>query len=124
MEQNLAKCDRCRNEIADLEEECEMLESSGSNNVERMVIASRISNRRRQIARKLKFVDREEEFRRDLAAFDSLEEYLKTKIHGCQVYVHFQHDGNTLPVDLDELKRSRVRPIQVFEYGKDPITNR
>ncbi|MEX2308134.1 MAG: hypothetical protein WD738_11105, partial [Pirellulales bacterium] len=66
----------------------------------------------------------QEEFRRDLDAFVSIEEYLKTKVHGCQVFVHFHHDGKTLPVDIDDLKRSRVRPIQVFEYGKDPVRKR
>jgi hypothetical protein len=29
-----------------------------------------------------------------------------------------------LPVDIDDLRRSRIRPIQVFEEGKDPIKNR
>jgi hypothetical protein len=123
-ENNLTKCNRYRNDIDYLNRQCESLASSGSNSVERMVISRQIAGLERKIAVKQRFISKEDEFRRDLAAFRSINEYLKTKIHGCQVYVHFQYDGETLPVDLDELKRARVRPIQVFEIAKDPIVAR
>jgi len=85
---------------------------------------ARISALEKKAARLQKFASREDEFRRDLAAFRSIEEYLKTKIHGCQVYVHFHYNGDILAADLDELKRIRVKPIQVFAESNDPILNR
>lgn len=124
LRQQIAKCSRQRNEIADLQSQHNMLVNSGSNSVERTAYLAKAASVERTIARKQKFVTREDEFRRDLDAFASLDEYLKTKIHGCQVYIHFHHDGETLPVDVDDLKRSRVRPIQVFEASNDPILNR
>lgn len=122
--QNIAKCGRQRSEIANLQSQCSALANSASNDVERTIIHAKIASLERAIARKQNFVSREAEFQRDLAAFQSLDEYLKTKIHGCQVCVHFHYKGETLPVDLDELKRSHVRPIQVFELAKDPIIAR
>lgn len=122
--QNLAKCARYRRDIASLRQEWNALERSHiDNNVQQMRVSARKTGISRQINRLTKFTSREDEFRRDLAAFTSLDEYLKTKVIGCQVFVHFHYDGETLPVDLDELKRSRVRPIQVFEVTKDPIKN-
>lgn len=93
------------------------------NAVERALATARINSISNKIRNRRKFVQRRAEFERDLAAFTSMEEYLKTKIHGCLIFVHFHHDGETLPVDVGELKRSRIRPVQVFEYGKDPIQN-
>lgn len=122
--QNIAKCGAAKRDIRNLEDQCSRLASSGDNNVQRTVNAAKIASLQRSIERKQKFVSREEEFRRDLAAFESLDEYLKTKVHGCQVFVHFHHDGQTLPVDIDELKRDKIRPIQVFEVAVDPIKNR
>ena len=121
--QNIAKCGVWRNDIADLRSQCSYLLSSAENDVERTVNQAKAASLQRKIDRMSRFVAREDEFRRDLAAFRSLDEYLKTKIHGCQVYVHFHHNGETLPVDIDELKRSRVRPIQVFEYGKERVAS-
>ena len=123
--QNLQKCARYRRDIQNLESERSSLAStSAENNVQQMRMNARLSGIARTIDRLTKFVSREDEFRRDLQAFASLEEYLKTKVNGTQVYVHFHHDGQTLPVDVEDLKRSRVRPVQVFEEGKDPIKNR
>lgn len=121
---NIAKCGIQRREIADLQAQCSHLASSAGNHVERTVNYAKIASLERSIDRKQKFVAREDQFKRDLAAFASLDEYLKTKIHGCHVYVHFHHNGKTLAVDLDELKRSRVRPIQVFEPSRDPVLTR
>jgi hypothetical protein len=125
LRRNIDKCSVYRDDIATLESERGALISGGANNdVQRTLIKSRLSGIDRQIRTRRRYVSQEEGFRRDLAAFASLNEYLKTKIHGSQVYVHFHHDGETLPVDVEDLKRSRVRPIQVFEYGKDPILAR
>jgi hypothetical protein len=123
-QQNIAKCGAYRRDIGNLQAQCQHLATSWSNDTQRTVNFARISSIERQIARKQKFISQEIQFKRDLAAFASLDEYLKTKIHGTQVYVHFHHEGQTLPVDIDDLKRSRIRPLQVFEYGKDPIQQR
>lgn len=123
--QNIAKCAKCRREINALERDRSHLASVGPDHqVQQIHLQAKLSSIARKIDRLTKFVSREEEFRRDLAAFTSIQEYLKTKVHGTQVYVHFHHNGTTLPVDTADLKRSRVRPIQVFEEGKDPIKNR
>lgn len=119
--QNLARCARCKADIAGLQNEYRALSTSGGNEVQQSRAQARMSGINRQIDRLSRFASREGEFQRDLAAFVSLDEYLKTKVNGCQVFVHFHHDGKTLPVDIDELKRNRVRPIQVFEVSKDPI---
>ena len=123
-QRNLQKCARFRSDIRDLESQYRVLVSSGSNHVERSTNQARAESLKRKADRMQKFVSREQEFERDLAAFQSLNEYLKTKVHGCQVFVHFHYEGETLPADLDDLKRSHVRPIQVFEEGKDPILAR
>jgi hypothetical protein len=121
---NLAKCARYKNDIAGLERERNALVAGGfRNQVERTRALARISGIGGQITKLDRFASREDEFRRDLEAFVSLDEYLKTKVNGSQVFVHFHHNGKTLPVDIDDLKRSRIRPIQVFEEGKDPIKN-
>jgi hypothetical protein len=123
-EQNIAKCLRCKRDISDLESERSSLSNTPADNaVVAMRINARLTGINRSIDRLTRFASREEEFRRDLTAFTSISEYLKTKVTGCQVFVHFHHDGKTLPVDIDELKRSRVRPIQVFEPDNDPIRN-
>jgi len=123
--QNIARCARCERDIAGLESERSSLVNSGADNqVQVMRINARLTGIQRQIDRLAKFHSQEDEFRRDLAAFTGLEEYLKTKVNGCQVYVHFHHSGKALPVDIAELKRSRIRPVQVFEEGKDPIKKR
>lgn len=120
--QNLAKCAKCRREIHALERDRSHLASiRPDHQVQQIHVQAKLSSIARQIDRLTKFASREEEFRRDLAAFASIQEYLKTKVHGTQVYVHFHHNGTTLAVDIDDLKRSRVRPIQVFEETKDPI---
>lgn len=120
--QNIALCNRCQNEIANLETERANLQSSDADNaVQRSLIHARLTGINHMIDRKSKYADRKDEFERDLAAFTSIEEYLKTKVIGCQVFVHFHHNNETLPVDVEELKRSRLRPIQVFELAKDPI---
>jgi hypothetical protein len=118
---NIAKCCQYQREITSMIAQQQRLASSGTNMVERTVNAVKIDSLSRTINRYQRFTSRHDEFKSDLAAFAGLNEYLKTKIHGCQVYVHFHHAGKTLPVDLAELKRSRIRPIQVFEYAKDPI---
>lgn len=123
--QNIARCSRCERDVESLERErSSLLSTNIENNVQQMRINTRLGGIQRQIERLDKFRSQEESFRRDLEAFASLEEYLKTKVNGCQVYVHFHHDGQSLPVDIDELKRSRIRPIQVFEEGKDPVKQR
>jgi hypothetical protein len=122
---NIATCDRCKNEIANLEGERANLQNAGSDNaVQLSLIHARLTGINRMIDRKIKYADRRGEFERDLAAFNSVTEYLKTKLIGTQVYVHFRYKENTLPVDIEDLKRSRIRPIQVFEASKDPIKNR
>jgi hypothetical protein len=122
--QNIAKCERYRRDIANLESERATLTSvSAENGVQQMRMNARFSGISRQIGRLERFVSKEDAFRRDLASFVRIEEYLKTKVNGSQVFVHFHHNGKTLPVDIDELRRSRIRPIQVFEHGKDPIKN-
>jgi hypothetical protein len=120
-EQNIAKCGVYRQDIANLQAEYNAIAGQGANAVERTRIAARMSGIQRLIRRRELYVSREQSFRADLAAFVTIEEYLKTKVNGCQIFVHFHHDGNTLAVDVDDLKRSRIRPIQVFEYAKDPI---
>jgi hypothetical protein len=122
--QNITKCGIAHRDIAAIERQCSYLASSGDNNVERTVNAAKIASLRRTIERKQKFASREDEFKRDLAAFLSLDEYLKTKVNGCQVFIHFHHDGKTLPADIAELKRQHIRPIQVFDVASDPILNR
>ena len=122
--QNINKCGIAKREIDDLERQSTYLANAGSNYVERGSNDMKISSLQKKIERKHRFIAREDEFRRDLAAFINLEEYLKTKVNGCHVYVHFHHDGKTLPVDIDELKRARIRPIQVFDIANDPILNR
>jgi hypothetical protein len=123
--QNIAKCERCDDGISGLDRERSTIISSaeGGNQVQVMRANARLSGIARQIDRLHKYKSQEGDFRRDLAAFASLEEYLKTKVNGTQVYVHFHHDGQTLPVNVEELKRARIRPIQVFEETKDPIKN-
>lgn len=123
-DQNLDKCANCKRDINSLQNERSRLANSNpENNVQQMRIQARMTGIATQIRRLDNFANREDEFRRDMAAFKSIEEYLKTKVTGCQVYVHFHHDGKTLPVDIDDLKRSHVRPLQVFEETKDPIKN-
>jgi hypothetical protein len=123
-QQNISRCERCVRDIADLQDERATLIRVGSDNpVQRTRMNAAVVGIDKKIDRLDKFAGREDEFRRDLAAFTSIEEYLKTKVNGCQVHVHFHHDGKTLAVDIDQLKRSRIRPIQVFEEGKDPIKN-
>jgi hypothetical protein len=122
--QNIAKCGIARRDIAELERQRTYLAAPVDNHVQRGANDMKIASLQRQIERKQKFASREDEFRRDLAAFLSLDEYLKTKVNGCQVYVHFHYNGKTLPVDIDELKRDRIRPIQVFDVASDPILNR
>lgn len=125
LSKNIAKCAKCERDIAGLERERSNLVSSNPDNqVQVMRVNARLSGIQRQIDRLSDFQSQEGDFRRDLEAFASLEEYLKTKVHGCQVHVHFHHQGATLPVDVAELKRSKIRPVQVFEVGKDPIKNR
>jgi hypothetical protein len=121
--QNINKCETCDEGISNLERERSALINSaeGGNQVQVTRANARLSGIQRQIIKLNKYKSEEGSFRRDLAAFASLEEYLKTKVNGSQVFVHFHHDGKTLPVDIDELKRARIRPIQVFEEGKDPI---
>jgi hypothetical protein len=123
-QRNIAKCGVQRREITDLEKQYTAVAATGGNHVQRRLNDIKIAGLKRSIDRKQRFVAREEEFRRDLAAFASLEEYLKTKVNGCHVYVHFHHNGETLPVDIDELQRARIRPIQVFDVSSDPILNR
>jgi hypothetical protein len=121
---NIAKCERYRRDIASLQSDYSTLSSAAAGNgVEQTRISARMAGISRQIGRLERYVSREASFRRDLAAFIRIEEYLKTKLNGTQVYVHFHHDGDTLPVDIDELKRTRIRPIQVFEHSIDPIKN-
>jgi hypothetical protein len=121
---NIAKCERYRRDIANLQSDYSSLSSAAAENaVQQTRVNARMAGISRQIGRLERYVSREDSFRRDLAAFIRIEEYLKTKLNGTQVYVHFQHNGDTLPVDIDELKRSRIRPIQVFEPSKDPIKN-
>jgi hypothetical protein len=123
--QNLVRCERCKVDLADLEQQRSLLIAARpEHQVQQIQIQAHLSGIARSINRLSKIVSREAEFKRDLTAFASLHEYLKTKVNGCQVYVHFHHNGGTLPVDIDDLKRSRVRPIQVFEVAKDPIKNR
>lgn len=124
LEKCIAKCATYKDDIVTLQNEARSLIGSASNSVERMRANARITGINRQIRNRQDYVLREAEFRRDLSAFATLNEYLKTKIHGCQVYVHFHHNGTTLPVDIDELKRARVRPIQVFDPSNDPILTR
>jgi hypothetical protein len=119
--QNIATCNRCQTDIANLESERADLQSIPSDAPQRSLIQARLTGINRMIDRKSKYADRKQEFERDLAAFNSLAEYLKTKVIGCQVFVHFHHNNETLPVDIEELKRSHLRPIQVFELAKDPI---
>jgi hypothetical protein len=121
---NIAKCGIAKREIAELEKQCIYLASAGGNNVDQTLNAAKLASLNRTIERKQRFTSREDEFRRDLAAFLSLNEYLKTKVNGCQVYVHFHYDGKTLPADIAELKRHHIRPIQVFDVASDPILNR
>jgi hypothetical protein len=122
--QNIARCERCERDISSLQSERSSLSSiNPETNVHQMRINARLTGIARQIDRLSRFQSREEEFRRDLAAFASLEEYLKTKVNGTHVFVHFHYDGETLPVDIDELKRARIRPVRVFEETKDPIKN-
>jgi hypothetical protein len=122
--QNIRKCDQCIRDIHELEAEARHWQTAGGNNVQRTLVQARLAGINRKIQTKQRFASRKEEYARDLAAFASITEYLKTKVNGCQIYVHFHYNGDTLPVDIDELKRSRVRPIQVFEYHKDPIRKR
>ena len=122
---NIAKCEDLKHEIDALNARRQaMIADANSDPGAAVRNMSAISSIERKIGRHRKYIGREDQFRRDLAAFHSLEEYLKTKVHGCQIFVHFHHNGETLEADLDELKRSRVRPIQVFEVGKDPIATR
>jgi hypothetical protein len=79
--QNIATCNRCQNEIANLESERANLQNSGSDNaVQRTLIQARLTGINHMIDRKSKYADRKDEFDRDLVAFTSLEEYLKTKV--------------------------------------------
>jgi hypothetical protein len=121
-DQNLDKCANCKRDIANLQSERNQLANTNvDNHVQEMRIKARMTGISTQIRRLDDFASREDEFRRDLAAFKSVNEYLKTKVNGCQVFVHFHYNGKTLPVDIDDLKRSHVRPLQVFEETKDPI---
>lgn len=121
---NIAKCDRYAAEIDDLQgQRSSLMSVSPENATEYNIVQARLSGISRKIDQKSRFVGRKENYQRDLAAFLSLEEYLKTKINGSQVYIHFHYNKDTLPVDIEDLKRSRVRPIQVFELAKDPVRN-
>ena len=123
--QNIVRCEQYQRDIADLQSQRSSLQSASSDNaVQANLKLARWTGISPMIDRKSKFADRKEEFERDLAAFNSMNEYLKTKITGTQVYVHFQYKDETLPVNIDELKRNRIRPIQVFEDAKDPIKQR
>jgi hypothetical protein len=121
---NIKKCDQCEREIENLKNQGQLMQQSVSSNAaQQALLQTKLAGLARQIDRKAAYAARRDEFERDLAAFASLQEYLKTKLVGCQVYVHFHHNGNTLAVDVDELKRSRWRPVQVFQPDKDPIKN-
>ncbi|MFL6543959.1 MAG: hypothetical protein ACJ8LM_02100, partial [Candidatus Udaeobacter sp.] len=120
--QDINKCERCQKDMEDLTSQRANLQAAvAANAVEKMHIISGLRGISLKMDRAAKYADRRGEFERDLAAFTSLEEYLKTKVTGCQVFVHFHHNADTLAVDVEELKRSRLRPIQVFEYAKDPV---
>ena len=119
---NIAKCDQYEHDIVDLEgARSSLLSIRPDNGVQQGLIQMKLDGIARSIDRKRRYASRRQIFERDLAAFATVTEYLKTKINGCQVYVLFRHNDETLPVNIDELKRSRIRPIQVFEYAKDPI---
>jgi hypothetical protein len=120
--QNVATCGTYQRDIDNLVRERDQLLSTAADNaVQATLIKSRLGGISRLIDRRTKYVDRREEFERDLAAFVSIEEYLKAKLIGTQVSVRFDYKDQILPVDVDELKRNRLRPIQVFEDAKDPI---
>jgi hypothetical protein len=122
---NIAKCLKYRRNIDDMASQRTLLIAESNRDAQaRVRNMARISAIEKKAARLQKYASREDEFRRDLAAFRSIEEYLKTKVNGTQIFVHFHHNGETLAADLDELKRSRVRPIQVFAESNDPILNR
>jgi hypothetical protein len=124
-EKNIQKCVQYRDDIADMDSRRTLLISESNSDAQaRVRNVGTIAALEKKMRRLEKFASREDEFRRDLAAFRSIDEYLKTKIHGTQIFVHFSYNGETLPADLDELKRSHVRPIQVFAEGNDPILNR
>jgi hypothetical protein len=121
---NIANCDRCEGDIVNLENtRNNLLAVRADNPAQQGLIGMKLDGIARQIDQKRRKAARKEIFERDLQAFASVQEYLKTKINGCQVYVRFRYDDKTLPVDIEELKRLRVRPIQVFENAKDPIKN-
>jgi hypothetical protein len=122
---NIAKCENLKREIAELDaRRTAMIADANGDPGARIRNLGALAGIDKSIRRKQKYVSQEDSFRRDLAAFHSLEEYLKTKVNGTQIFVHFHYKGETLEADLDELKRSRIRPIQVFEVGANPIATR